>query len=107
MPSYVKVLTQWYDTIQNIFDYFQVFLGQKYGYRPIPTIILGKEFQMLREVIKQVPVDVKTLDDWYRQDKNAVPDVYILQPISSILKNFNNKVSLLWIVNLASEIFAS
>ena len=72
-----------------------MFLGQKYGYRPIPTIILGKEFNMLREVIKQVPVDVKTLDDWYKQDKNAVPDVYILQPISSILKNFNNKVKTL------------
>ena len=43
----------------------------------------------------QVPNDLKTLEDWYKQDTNAVPDVYILQPISSILKNFNNKVMII------------
>lgn len=71
----------------------QVFLGQKYGYRPIPTIILASELDMLREVIKEVPSDVEILDTWYKKDLNAVPAVYVLQPISSILTNFNNKVA--------------
>lgn len=37
-------------------------------------------------------MDVSLLDRWYKKDSNAVPPISILQPISSILKNFNNKV---------------
>lgn len=37
-------------------------------------------------------MDVGLLDKWYKKDSNAVPPTSILQPISSILKNFNNKV---------------
>ena len=70
----------------------QVFLGQKYGYRPIPTIILGSELDMLRDVVKDVPPEVELMDTWYKQDSNAVPPVYILQPISSIFTNYNAKV---------------
>ena len=70
----------------------QVFLGQKYGYRPIPTFILGAEFVQLRETLNAMGTDTILLDTWYRKDVNAVPAVYILQPISSILVNFNNKV---------------
>ncbi|XP_013421183.1 NACHT and WD repeat domain-containing protein 2 [Lingula anatina] len=70
---------------------FVVLLGQKYGYRPIPTTILASEFEKLRECIKNVPSDLDLIDLWYKRDDNAVPPVYILQPISSILTNFNNK----------------
>ena len=69
-----------------------MFLGQKYGYRPIPTLILATEFELLRECAKNVPEEVTLLDNWYKKDENTVPPVYILQPISSILTNFNNKV---------------
>ena len=72
--------------------YQQVFLGQKYGYRPIPTIMDANQFDMLRDVIKNVDSDVEILDTWYKKDDNNVPPVYVLQPISSILVNFNNKV---------------
>lgn len=67
-------------------------LGQKYGYRPIPTYIPATEFEMLREVIKGVKADVEILDKWYKRDDNEVPPLYVLQPISTILTNFNNKV---------------
>ncbi|CAL1545368.1 unnamed protein product [Lymnaea stagnalis] len=70
---------------------FIVFLGQKYGYRPIPAEILASEFDMLRDCTKQNPEDLKLLDDWYKRDDNYVPAVYVLQPISSIFTNFNNK----------------
>ncbi|KAK6631349.1 hypothetical protein RUM44_005875 [Polyplax serrata] len=70
---------------------FVVFLGQKYGYRPIPTYILSSELQLLRDELASVGTDVSLLDTWYRKDSNAVPPVSVLQPISSILVNFNNK----------------
>ena len=70
----------------------QVFLGQKYGYRPIPTYILAAELQQFRDVLVTLGNEVNLLDTWYKKDANAVPPVCILQPISSILVNFNNKV---------------
>jgi hypothetical protein len=69
-----------------------VFLGQKYGYRPIPTYILSSELQMLRDELVSSGTDPVLLDTWYRKDSNAVPPISVLQPISSILINFNNKV---------------
>ncbi|KFB37533.1 AGAP011163-PA-like protein [Anopheles sinensis] len=70
---------------------FVVFLGQKYGYRPIPTYILSSELQLIRDDLASMGVDVTLLDLWYKKDSNAVPPISILQPISSILINFNNK----------------
>ncbi|XP_011338040.1 NACHT and WD repeat domain-containing protein 2 isoform X2 [Ooceraea biroi] len=70
---------------------FVVFLGQKYGYRPIPTYVLSSELEMLRTELESLGMDVSVLDKWYKKDSNAVPPTSILQPISSILKNFNNK----------------
>lgn len=72
---------------------FVVFLGQKYGYRPIPTYILSSELQLLRDELTALNVDGNLLDMWYKKDSNAVPPISVLQPISSILVNFNNKVS--------------
>ncbi|XP_055685545.1 NACHT and WD repeat domain-containing protein 2 [Lutzomyia longipalpis] len=70
---------------------FVVFLGQKYGYRPIPTLILSSELLLIREELVSMGIDVILLDTWYKKDSNAVPPISVLQPISSILINFNNK----------------
>ncbi|XP_015115878.1 NACHT and WD repeat domain-containing protein 2 [Diachasma alloeum] len=70
---------------------FVVFLGQKYGYRPIPTYVLSSELEMLRADLETQGMEVEVLDTWYKKDSNAVPPTSVLQPISSILKNFNNK----------------
>lgn len=70
----------------------QVFLGQKYGYRPIPTYILSSELLLIRDELVATGNDGTLIDTWYRKDSNAVPPVSVLQPISSILINFNNKV---------------
>lgn len=71
---------------------FVVFLGQKYGYRPIPTYILSSELQLIRDDLAAMGIDVSILDMWYKKDSNSVPPISILQPISSILVNFINKV---------------
>lgn len=78
--------------IFKLWGFFQVFLGQKYGYRPIPTHIPAAEFELLRECAKNIQDELELLDAWYKKDMNTVPPVYVLQPISSILSNFNNKV---------------
>ncbi|KAJ8982590.1 hypothetical protein NQ317_005062 [Molorchus minor] len=70
---------------------FVVFLGQKYGYRPIPTYVLSSELQLIRDELAATGHDPVLIDTWYRKDANAVPPISILQPISSILINFNNK----------------
>ncbi|XP_068157619.1 LOW QUALITY PROTEIN: NACHT and WD repeat domain-containing protein 2 [Drosophila tropicalis] len=70
---------------------FIVFLGQKYGYRPIPTYIVSSELQLISEELTSMGVDRALLDLWYKKDSNAVPPISVLQPISSILINFNNK----------------
>ena len=71
---------------------FVTFLGQKYGYRPIPTNIEGQEFAKLCSALNELKItEVDLLYTWYREDKNAIPSTFILQPISSILLHFNNK----------------
>lgn len=70
---------------------FVVFLCQKYGYRPLPSEILSSELELLKRTLKEQQDDIQVLDTWYIEDLNAVPSQFILQPISSILVNFNNK----------------
>lgn len=78
---------------------FVVFLGQKYGYRPIPTYILSSELQLIRDELANTGHDPTLIDTWYRKDSNAVPPISVLQPISSILVNFNNKVLfVVWLI---------
>lgn len=68
---------------------FVVFLGQKYGYRPLPTRVLDTEFLMITDILEEE--DSNLLKLWYKLDSNSVPNVYVLQPVSSIYKNFTNK----------------
>jgi hypothetical protein len=70
---------------------FKVFLGQKYGYRPLPTRILEKEFELIIKILKDEPDDIRLLQTWYKLDSNSIPAVYVLQPVSSVFKNFTNK----------------
>jgi len=54
---------------------------------------MGSEFLLLREALQSMNIDTILFDTWYKIDTNAVPFVYILQFISSVLVNFNNKVN--------------
>lgn len=67
----------------------KVFLGQKYGYRPLPTRIEEPEFLSVLSVSS--PEDARLLNQWYKLDSNNIPSLYCLQPVSSIFKNFTNK----------------
>jgi len=73
---------------------FIVLLGDRYGWQPIPEEIPGEEFIQIKQVIKKNKKEfdkiakeaahrdaLSLLDDWYREDENALPPVYILQPV--------------------------
>ena len=72
----------------------QAILGNKYGYRPIPSQIPQTEFDLLESVAK-ADADVRwsTVEEWYRLDNNNIPSVYILQPISQMIPHYNDNVS--------------
>jgi len=50
-------------------------------------------FEIVRKTLLNHGKDVGLLDVWFKMDSNALPPVYILQPISSILKHYKDKVS--------------
>ncbi len=44
---------------------------------------------MITDILEEE--DASLLKLWYQLDSNSVPNVYVLQPVSSIYKNFTNK----------------
>ena len=66
-----------------------MFLGQKYGYRPLPTKIEDDEFSLVLSVSSKE--DARLLNQWYKLDSNNIPSLFCLQPVSSIFTNFTNK----------------
>ena len=71
----------------------QIFLGQRYGYRPIPANIESKEFEILIQILEKSPKrkdEIAVMHQWYREDTNALPPVYRLQEISSIIKDYRS-----------------
>ncbi|KAH3837292.1 hypothetical protein DPMN_110677 [Dreissena polymorpha] len=65
-------------------------MGQKYGYRPIPAFVEAEEFEAIRSHV--VEEDLELLDLWYVRDDNSVPPQYVLQPINTILRNYDSSV---------------
>uniref|UniRef100_A0A8C8GNP9 AAA+ ATPase domain-containing protein n=1 Tax=Oncorhynchus tshawytscha TaxID=74940 RepID=A0A8C8GNP9_ONCTS len=62
---------------------FIALLGNRYGHRPIPRVLPGKQFEVL---LSKLPQDqVGLLHQWFRKDNNAVPPVYVLQPITTLV----------------------
>ncbi len=63
---------------------FLILLGNRYGWRPLPEEISVEEFHTLEHAAAQIPGSadksaVAVLREWYREDTNAVPPVYLLQ----------------------------
>ena len=60
----------------------QTFLGQKYGFRPIPSKIPSTEFEKLLSNLTDQE-EKAVLEKWFKCDLNAIPPTYVLQPVSS------------------------
>ena len=75
---------------------WQVLFGQKYGYRPFPATIEVEEFERVRQAAIDNGCNSKSialLDKWFLKDKNNLPPMYVLQPITSKIPHYANKVS--------------
>ncbi|XP_078423676.1 NACHT domain- and WD repeat-containing protein 1 [Cetorhinus maximus] len=69
---------------------FIALVGNRYGHRPIPRIIEEKEFEELLLKHSSDPRSSKLLLDWFWKDENAIPPVYILQPITTHLPYYSD-----------------
>ena len=67
---------------------FIVLLGDRYGWQPLPEEIPAAEFEAILERVSPEERALLCWEEqgaegrrgWYRQDDNAVPPVYVLQP---------------------------
>ncbi len=57
---------------------FLILLGDRYGWCPLPYEIPSTDFARIRQVTR--PAALALLDEWYREDLNAVPPVFRLKP---------------------------
>uniref|UniRef100_A0A3B4G6G6 NACHT and WD repeat domain containing 1 n=1 Tax=Pundamilia nyererei TaxID=303518 RepID=A0A3B4G6G6_9CICH len=60
---------------------FVALLGNRYGHRALPRLIPEKLFDALLSKLSKNPEGIKTLNQWFKKDSNAVPPTYVLQPI--------------------------
>jgi len=65
---------------------FLILLGDRYGWRPLPTEISADEFRNLEHAARHIGVSddslppVDLLHRWYRRDENSLAPLYILRP---------------------------
>ncbi len=57
---------------------FIILLGDKYGWQPIPARIPSAEMELIRGELTDN--EKALIDNWYRDDTNALPPEYVLQP---------------------------
>ncbi|XP_035676373.1 NACHT domain- and WD repeat-containing protein 1-like isoform X1 [Branchiostoma floridae] len=69
---------------------FVAFLGNRYGYRPIPAKIEAEELDILIKKASELDMDTTVIKEWYLKDDNAVPAVCLLQPITSKFKYYTD-----------------
>ncbi|XP_063968822.1 NACHT domain- and WD repeat-containing protein 1-like [Lytechinus pictus] len=72
--------------------YFVGILGDKYGYRPLNATISSGMFEKLMDTVSKddsiSAEDVDLIRKWYVEDTNAIPPVYVLQPITVHLPDY-------------------
>lgn len=62
-------------------------MGQKYGFRPLPSKIVATEFERLLDNLTDHE-ERNLLEKWFVCDNNAVPSIYVLQPVSSRIPGY-------------------
>ena len=59
---------------------FVMLLGDRYGWRPAPTVIPAEEFTLILTFFADNLDARNRLTSWYRLDENAAPAEYVLLP---------------------------
>ncbi|XP_069505306.1 NACHT domain- and WD repeat-containing protein 1 [Ambystoma mexicanum] len=70
---------------------FIALIGNRYGYRPVPRVIDEMEYGILYGRMQGDDGAIQLLDQWFWKDENAVPPVYVLQPITTHLPHYDDK----------------
>ncbi len=58
---------------------FIALLGDRYGWRPLPSVIAAEEYEAIAERVGEATARA-LLQQWYRRDENAIPPEYVLLP---------------------------
>lgn len=66
---------------------FITLLGDKHGWRYLPSTITEEEFEILVKILKDEGKDVTFLQTWFEKDNNIIPPTYVLQRTS--VSSFN------------------
>jgi len=54
--------------------------GDRYGFRPIPPELDVRKFTILHDAAEKLGLENRELlDEWFKLDENAVPNIYLLQ----------------------------
>eukprot|EP00066_Takifugu_rubripes_P010060 XP_003977567.2 PREDICTED: NACHT and WD repeat domain-containing protein 1 [Takifugu rubripes] len=69
---------------------FIALLGSRYGHRALPRLIQEKLFISLLSTLSKDPEGAEELRRWYLKDDNAVPPVYVLQPIAAHFPHYDD-----------------
>ncbi|XP_053702720.1 NACHT domain- and WD repeat-containing protein 1 [Synchiropus splendidus] len=69
---------------------FVALLGNRYGHRALPLVIPEKLLEVLLATLSKSPDGVKHLTQWFWKDENAIPPVYVLQPISTHFSHYSD-----------------
>ncbi|PVD30066.1 hypothetical protein C0Q70_09327 [Pomacea canaliculata] len=71
---------------------FVAFLGDRYGSCQLPNTIPVTEFRTMRRLASWMDIkEFAIVDKWYLLDTNAVPPVYQIQAITSLLPYYSDK----------------
>ncbi|XP_040896943.1 NACHT domain- and WD repeat-containing protein 1 [Toxotes jaculatrix] len=69
---------------------FTALLGNRYGHRALPRLIPEKQFEVLLSRLSKNPEGVKQLNQWFLKDNNAIPPMYVLQPITAHFAHYSD-----------------
>jgi hypothetical protein len=67
---------------------FIVLLGDRYGWQPVPNKIPSAEMAELRPHF--TGAERELMGKWYREDANAIPPEYVLQPRGDIYRDYEH-----------------
>lgn len=67
---------------------FIILLGDRYGWRPLPSRINKDEFERVLRNIRD-DADQELVQGWHQLDENAVPPEYLLRPRDEEYKDFS------------------
>ncbi|KAM6921186.1 NACHT domain- and WD repeat-containing protein 1 [Xenentodon cancila] len=62
---------------------FIALLGNRYGHRALPHLIPEKQFEILLSKLSKNPEGVMLMQQWFLKDNNAIPTIYVLQPVTA------------------------